>query len=511
MSENCLVVTLPTRSVLDPRLGYFIMLQTIVLRFNDYYDPTVELHVDIINASGHVWWGWWKKSHEKKKTDLLDVIASKCPIKVGLVNRGEKQYYEANCTQIVADSSGTPIASPEASLTPSYYRNKSVPAWLKLSSITLISKESFRIQFGGMPDGDDTLFAVEQTPEGKIHLNDLNVHFPDYIEAPGQAILHLSDLHFGGDHAFAVRDENHPTDRTSLATMIAKRMQDAGHQIGVVVVSGDFITKAEPEAFEDAYKFLDALATKLKLTHEHFVLTPGNHDFKVISGTDDVIDHKHERAFREFYNRFFRRYFDELERLQAFELSSGWKLRFLALNSARPRGLGTTMNYGYVGSQRYNHLLETIVGMQKDQVSNDPSISKTLNCVVLHHHLINVAKGDPRLEHPVSVTLDSAEMLEDFCKANINCVLHGHQHVPFGTSVEPIIIHDSDTWITHKRRIIILGAGSAGAKLERLNDRIRENSYSIYIPSEQGLRLEIEKYNPTVSPSVYRLRDQLPY
>jgi hypothetical protein len=226
------------------------------------------------------------------------------------------------------------------------------------------------------------------------------------------------------------------------------------------------------------------------------VLIPGNHDFGLIDGTNKVVDYSHERDFRGFYIEFYKQHFPELERLHAFELLSGWKLNFVALNSARPRGKDTTMNYGYVGSQRYKPLLETLTQMQEGQISDDPSSSKTLNCVVLHHHLINVAMADPKKEHPISVTLDSAEMLEDFSKANINCVLHGHQHVSFVTSIEPSIIHGAGDWFEHKRRITILGAGSAGVEKERLSDKVRQNSYNIYTPSEQGLKLEIEEYNP---------------
>jgi hypothetical protein len=239
------------------------MLQTIVLRFSDYNGTqTVDLHSSIIEEFGHVWWGWWKKNHEEKKTNLLNDIAGKCPLSVGIVNRDEKKYYKAECQEVIFDRMGEMLLSPESHLTPTYYQNEEVPAWLKFSSIISILEEEFRELFDSMPDGDATLFEVEERPRYKKHVKDLQVKVPECIKAPGDAILHLSDLHFGSHHAFAPQDQNHPIDEVSLATMIAKRMEDTNQKIGVVVVSGDFITGGQPAAFSEALKFLNTLAEK---------------------------------------------------------------------------------------------------------------------------------------------------------------------------------------------------------------------------------------------------------
>jgi hypothetical protein len=68
----------------------------------------------------------------------------------------------------------------------------------------------------------------------------------EIVKAPGDAILHLSDLHFGSDYGFPlVRPiPGRGMDALPLVEKISSRIfQELGIRVGVVVVSGDLITR----------------------------------------------------------------------------------------------------------------------------------------------------------------------------------------------------------------------------------------------------------------------------
>src|SRR5205823_4198371 len=119
------------------------------------------------------------------------------PIRIGLVNRtGDERLYIANCSSC-AIGDGHAIPSPEPSLTPSYYSDGHFPAWFRLSRIELVNPNDFLREFGGIPSLNPTLYEVRGQlviPGPSWNLNP--------IKAEGEAILHISDLHFGADHGY---------------------------------------------------------------------------------------------------------------------------------------------------------------------------------------------------------------------------------------------------------------------------------------------------------------------
>ena len=58
-------------------------------------------------------------------------------------------------------------------------------------------------------------------------------------------ILHLSDLHFGADFGFPLEDRpGEGVDRHQLVELLSRHIvQELGVRVGVVVVSGDLITR----------------------------------------------------------------------------------------------------------------------------------------------------------------------------------------------------------------------------------------------------------------------------
>jgi hypothetical protein len=188
------------------------VIRTVIFRFSDFEGPTIERHQQIIDTAGAVWWGWWRKQHEPQRLHVLaelEVLVETrreqgTPLTIGLVNRRERKFFRAECVQVVWDTAGERTRTPDLDATPEYYRTSQHPAWLKLTQIHALTEESWNDEFAavGLPGGDSTLYYLEQTSTG----DRLQPPFPDVgsEETTGSAILHLSDCHFGEDHAFGL-------------------------------------------------------------------------------------------------------------------------------------------------------------------------------------------------------------------------------------------------------------------------------------------------------------------
>lgn len=94
----------------------------------------------------------------------------------------------------------------------------------------------------------------------------------------GLLILHLSDLHFGNHNRFADQDPGKLGKAFFRAIKHAREGVGIQAEIQMVIVSGDLTEVGKPTEFEQAEAFLNALSEKIRLEHERFVFTPGNHD-----------------------------------------------------------------------------------------------------------------------------------------------------------------------------------------------------------------------------------------
>jgi hypothetical protein len=131
---------------------------------------------------------------------------------------------------------------------------------------------------------------------------------------------------------------------------------------------------------------------------------------------------------------------------------------------------------------------------------------------VLHHHVIPVIPVDvPDGKRPVSLTLDAGELIEEFCKARVGYVLHGHQHMPFVGITAKLNAGDGlpRTWEPAKGNLFVLGCGSTGAKREWLPPEIGKNTLAVYTPKHDSLEVAFYEFLPQVKPVVH-WKGQLP-
>jgi len=478
-------------------------LHTIVLRFADFNNiDTIAEHLKIIAASpSHtVWWGWWRKDDEPRKGMALRVVSSRCPLIVGLINRLAKKFYAAKCTKVEKRPGGPLIPSPNPERTPAYYQNSSHPAWFEFASINEISEEEFIKQFAGVPQANETFYIVEETDSG-LALLDQDLSDPLLVKTRGDSILHVSDLHFGPDHGFREHSIKEPIPELSLAdkvTEIVATLKD--YKIGVLVISGDLLTRGLEQGYSVAEDFLDTLLKNLKLEKEHVVIVPGNHDIQVKDLQSDPFTYMLEKPYRRFIKAFFG--VESIERLQRFRTPSSWQLRFLSLNSVSLRNK-EHMEYGFIGKDKYDPFLKLLDESNDGESASKLAQQKILNFAVFHHHILPVQGiEEPVPERPISMMLDAGQLVTSFQSSQIHFALHGHQHVPFvGTTARAC--RTDNVWVGYDKPLTVIGCGSTGAKADRLANVIRDNTLGIYTPRGRTFEVRVERFNPGLPPETY--------
>jgi len=494
------------------------MHRTAIMRFSDSEgSSTIDAHRWVIeNKGGSVWWGWWKKETESPALDLLrklqsDVKGRSSPLQIGLVNRkGEDTYYVASCIDIHYSETGERVSSPNSETTPEYYRGATFPAWFKFRHIDKISLPDFKKKFVAVPAIDPTLYEVywevEGDPESAQVIPGENWSM-EPVTTAGEVILHISDLHFGEFHGFPLESPKaeREFEGRPLWEIISRRIRrDLALRVGVVVVSGDLISKGNGASYSDASDFLSKLLEELGLGPRQCIIVPGNHDMWTFDVSLPTRRYAHERPYKDFVAGFFHEEFRSLERVRRYHTPEGRDLVFIELNSARLRS-DKLKEYGFVAKHRYEKLLNFVCGTLQREPGGQPPII----FVVLHHHIMPVNAVDiPDDKRPVSLCLDAGELLDEFQHHGVHFVLHGHQHAPFVGKVTPFRI-SGDATCGAERPIHIIGCGSSGGKREILPRDLESNTFGIYTPTADQLDVVIEKYTQTSPPKVHR-RLQLP-
>jgi predicted MPP superfamily phosphohydrolase len=470
------------------------------MRYSNAEAPTLPLHETVLASGGHVWWGWWKKDTEPFPLELLQYIGATAtandPLRVGLVNRKDGEYYAADCIGLAFQDTGLADSCPEPTLCPDYYRADPLPAWFKFNRFDRLNSERFSLEFGAAPQLDPTLYDVVRVGS-EFTIRPKPAWTMEPVETKGSRILHLTDLHFGEYHGYAETDSGGAAGQRSLATILREDLSRlGGPPIGVVVVSGDLVCKGQANDYSPAKDFLDAIIEVLGLSREHVVLVPGNHDIWLKDVENPTRDYSHEKPYREFLEAFYRRDIQDLEWIQRFS-ADGWDLTFLTLNSSRLR-TNATKEYGYVGLHRY----ETMLKFVGDTLGHVPQqAQRQLVTGVVHHHLLPVplvSVQEPL--RPVSLTLDAGEILQRFQDAGVRLAIHGHQHVPFvSTSARMSGKRNGNDWAA-RPHVCVVGGGSAGVAMAHLHPEAPYNTFGLYDPKEDGVAISVRRYVANSAP-----------
>ena len=472
----------------------------LLLRFANLEGvDTIARHREVLLGAGEVWWGWFKKTHEPFPIAELQSLAAAVPMEVGLVNRAEQTFYAATCEAIVlTDRDGVAIPTPDFPRTPRYYADAYLPGWFRFSALRSVNAQVFEERFGGVPEGDPTMFLVR----GGADQPRLESPLPDSVPAPlpakGRSILHVSDLHFGEFHGFPESSGPGSRPLDSILTDFLATASDVS--VGGIVASGDFISKGDANDFVPAESFVRKLAAACNLGLEYVVTVPGNHDIWLQDSQNFDRDYRIESPYRMFIRSLYGADINEIEGVSTLQTSNGWTVTLLGLNSARAR-TQDLKEYGYIGHDRYGPWLDRVKVANGASSALDLVENRRLNIAVLHHHLLPAGLvSRPAEPRPVSLTLDAGAIVADFQDACIHLALHGHEHLPCVATTGRVRREPGNAWSGPDRRLAVLGSGSTGGAVTQLSPEEPNNTFSLYTPLDSSLQVQVFRFNSAVAP-----------
>jgi Calcineurin-like phosphoesterase len=512
------------------------MPTTIALRFRDLSGPTIPEHLAIIDERGSVWWAWWAKPSEQVPRDflaqLLDRIAADNGVWIFLVDSGNNVAYRAHLIDISYAPANSPIPSPDRERTPAYYRDNQYRIWFELGEIREAGTEAAdkitSYSYDELPpeqfteldpaQGDFDGKRVFDIGEllGRYHrtiyfLREVRAGDPEHrvtlgpsvratpfmkatLEVPSDYIVHLSDMHFGAQHAFPRHTA--PPDR-NLAIRIYDDLRRLYGETppAAIILSGDFTWLGSVEEFQLAGELIEELQSLYRLESTRFIVCPGNHDIQWAPVQDGDVyapaapvkaaKPAAEQNYRGFVSRHLQVTFpaDSLAMGRRLLLSNFMPVDIVALNSSRLEQRHFA-GYGFVSRQQLVEAAEAMGwGTQRET-------GPKLRVLVLHHHVVPVMPVEEiqAADQRYSLTLDAAELLYTALEYGVDLIVHGHMHQPFAAAYSRI---GREQRFPADRRLAIQAAGSCGVKTKHIPDTFGRNSFCIYEVSETGLKVRV--------------------
>jgi hypothetical protein len=234
-----------------------------------------------------------------------------------------------------------------------------------------------------------------------------------------------------------------------------------------IVISGDLTCKAESGEFDYAEEFIKNLLAKFSLDTNSLLLVPGNHD---VSWSADNLD-KPEKysAFRKFYELLFHCKWSHLVPpyievdLPTGGGTGGGKGVIFGFNSCSVEDRHWK-GMGYIDKNQFTYI-DKFFKDKKDYI---------IRIGALHHHVLPVhnyhpsfKKFDPKIEidddknpPPISLLLNSSQLLKKCRKNQFQAILHGHSHAPYSVTHTNYIDPDFNKEDHVPRSIAIIGCGS---------------------------------------------------
>lgn len=488
---------------------------TLILRFRDAVDGVSGSaeHKRLIRETGSVFWGWWKKQFEDARVDILERLVPGFSAILISPNEG---------LQFLAQGKGVLRGGrPEEVKIPAYYRNAGIdiPVWFEF---TQIEQTKYDEALGSSLSALDVTILEARVVDGMV-----KAIAPNLSSAPQgvvtlekQNLLHISDLHiFTGEHNFAypgastipVPGRADAEGVVTLGQAIADDLRRIKRQVGAVVVSGDIVSRGSWDqlAVEAVFK---SLQEALEVPPDLFYILPGNHDFyRVDALPPNPGNYDYEMSFRHFRNAFLSQNVKvPLENVVRFAVPGReYELQLAMLNSARWSPIEDFYEYGFVGRDKYLSVLQGLRGV------------RAVKMLALHHHIVPVqlldvpevagvaavaqaippkagrkrAKAVPNkpTRRPVSVTLDSVDLVHEAQSAGVSLILHGHQHKPSVTKLARLRKEGSAFRGLDDEDIYVCGAGTAGSRLLPADT---PNSYSLLRFGSTAIELEVRGICP---------------
>ena len=498
------------------------MPDVLLLRFRDLSDEsTIDVHEKIAKREGRVLWGWWRKplevfpdsgfmllQRELKKGENCEAM---------LLDSASSCLYKADLLKIHYQPGGVEQPPPKEmkALCPKYYRKQPCFAWFELGRINEISAGQEELHSYVWSNNNSTSrgrspYALRESDIGQCVADSdyLASHVSLWLITPtrdvglagrgsfispftrgiwpaaGRYAIHVSDLHYGDEHAF----RNQLTTETG-ALVGKQRLVDAilsdlenvndgirMEDVSLLLVTGDLTWRADPHEFANASSALRELSRALSLHLSQIVVVPGNHDIEWRSGKDKkTIDKNAELNFTNFSRDLYNAPPDSLlARVHRLRIANRL-VTIIGLNSCRIES-EENAGLGFVGTKEFAKVGQFLKSVDRED--------NELRIALIHHHLIPVnyiEEIDWELRR-VSILLDAESAIRNLMDFGVRLVLHGHQHQPFVAEERRII----PGFVGHLQRknslldkvIAIVGGGSLGAGRKHLN-LVGRNTYNL--------------------------------
>jgi 3',5'-cyclic AMP phosphodiesterase CpdA len=380
-----------------------------------------------------------------------------------------------------------PPNDPE--LVPAYYRAQAneISVWFELSEIHAEEYDrDLEVKIGGRLN---TAFSRTDL------LAPVSLQETLRLDGSSGAFVCISDIHLeASEHSFllpgqtpsAHKDSAVPEKVLTLAQAIKSDLLRCGAgPLDGVLVSGDIVSKGRWR-LETVVEFFQNLSEALQVPLTKVFCVPGNHDFfrsnEELAEVNPLISYDHEHSYRAFRSQAFGVQVLEPISYSVFYRFEDFEIRFGFLNSARWTPTPGFTEYGFVGRDVYMPILDRLAE------------ATSLDCwkmVVLHHHLLPVQcveRPGPKVERPVSLTLDSVDLLADAQTQNVNMVISGHQHSPDLKHVRQLSGPRTSAIGTY-----VLTGGSSGSK--QIAPRAW-NTYTLLEFSKSVARCRVRELDP---------------
>ncbi len=495
------------------------MPDKVLLRFRDLTEGvrTIEEHNNVVARQGTVLWGWWKKPAETMPDPGLTIVSKDLVAgqnSVLFVDSGDQRVFSAPLLRVHYEPGGKLLAPPDKLKCPDYYEKKELPAWFEIGhiheigtiasvltnyvfstenrkaspySITALHQDAIGQTVANVPflDSNVSLWLVTPTDDVGLLARPNIVRPIDHgiWKSKGHFILHLSDLHFGDEHAY--RNHLATSTKTGKERMLDALLSDlpaagiGSDDVALVLATGDFTWRGESHEFANAESFLLDLANALGLHRSQVLAVPGNHDIEWRTDGADI-DENAELNYSRFSSSFYQAPSrPDFLRIARFGIG-GRVFTIVALNSCRIESKATA-GLGFVGQSQIHSAYKVLAALPKDDGD--------IRLCLMHHHLlpVNYVEEVPTSEKHVSISLDAEAILRFLISSGMHLVLHGHQHQPYYAEVRRIadgFVHPTDASITRLDGMVrIIGGGSLGVSRGHLNV-VGRNSYNILNASD---------------------------
>ncbi len=283
-------------------------------------------------------------------------------------------------------------------------------------------------------------------------------------------ILHLSDLHFGPNHRWALPgrgDKSRPT----LVSLLDDALRDFAVSEDllpdIIVVSGDIIDEPIRENFEAAVHFLRSLLETINelrqeqgrspITKRNMFIVPGNSD---VAWTERTDVRKRFEPYRGFLEAFYGiltvpdgELYSEPARdyLYRVDILEDLRVAMLGLNSCMYDEPAS-----HAGLVTDGQLQQALNEFERRLQAEGVDSGKYLKVAVLHHHphFLLELQHDPTYR----VMQDALSVIRALEDHEFDLVLHGHKH---HTAAKPVFTsrYGVDVW----KGLVNICAGSVGA------------------------------------------------